>query len=364
MLRDDLASSTIPKAFELDGSNGPVANLKTQEQYVEDVKVYLGAARAALQSMTGITLEAMCSDPNIDPAYVGCARELLQRGRTGDSNEKKDAGYLDGSECSVRSDEADDEVDESIPRWKVFDLPPILPSAGEGPLPSRLPVPSRPRYAFTIHFLPQGEPDEANLNLPPVFSALSAIVPYPGGIRYALGGQRKLLFKGGCWTSRGDLVVLTSEDFHLPDDILEIVDFPLWLKDFLHLPSTPTICYRRQGTIRYFLRIHDIVDHAAKMNDWTLIRTSLQNDAEGFPNADYRLPPDFYIGGESVRVGDGKWDAYVDLSGLGDEDVQRLRAACQKGIRFALMVGKKGAGPTGHLQSMSFVELKDEASSE
>ena len=78
----------------MDGSDGPSVSIpKTQAEYVQDAIAHIGAARAALRNMTGATLENVFSDPNVDPAYIGCFRELLRLGGTTDSRRKGIVGH-------------------------------------------------------------------------------------------------------------------------------------------------------------------------------------------------------------------------------------------------------------------------------
>jgi len=258
------STARTPKPSDLDSSDGLFTTPKTQAQYKKDVKTYLGAARATLQNMTGAALEDTRSDPDMDPAYFGCIKELLRLNRT-----------LDGGEKSAGAD-ADDEGEDLNVKKCFLGLP---SPAGQ------YPATSCPRYAFTIHFLPRGLPDESNRHCrPPIFSALCKMMPVVvAGPRKA----RELSFKGGYWMIRGDLIVLVSDNFDLPGGPLQIVNFPLWLMVFLHLPTRPTICYRRQGTIRHFLCIHGVLVYLSQAGDWSLIRSAFLTDTDDPPNGSY-----------------------------------------------------------------------------
>ena len=234
--------------------------------------------------------------------------------------------------------------------------PPIISPT---PTTRSLPKSSGSSYGFTIHFLPQGEPNASDHRHAREVSRLLALM-IPKSVS-GPGGTRDLYFIGGSWTPRGDLTVWMCADFRLPDDPLSIINFPGWLQSLLQLPLPPTVCYRRQGTTQYFLRIHDISQYIALMGDWTLIRAGFPTDSRASPNAEYRVSPGFHIRGESVAVADGAWDAYVDISELDEEGIQRFRGACQKRLRFASMAMKKKIGWIGEFHSVSFLELKDES---
>ena len=62
---------------ELDGSDGPVHQPKSQAQHAEELKGHLEAARAALRQLTVASVEALCLDPTLDLVYVGCVKELV-----------------------------------------------------------------------------------------------------------------------------------------------------------------------------------------------------------------------------------------------------------------------------------------------
>ena len=64
----------------LDGSDGPAQQPKTQAQYSEKVKAHLAAAHTALRRLTVESVEVLCSDPTLNPLYVGCMRELAGLG--------------------------------------------------------------------------------------------------------------------------------------------------------------------------------------------------------------------------------------------------------------------------------------------
>lgn len=152
-----------------------------------------------------------------------------------------------------------------------------------------------------------------------------------------------------------------SDNFRIPEDISRIFSFPLWLQRLLHLPHTPKIRYRQQGTVLRFLRIQGIPDYYAAVGDWTRIRPAFPTDSSLTPNSGYVLPPGFRVDGESVSSGRSEWDAYVDLTGLGDEDIKRLKATCDAGSTFALTGWRKTKlGWSGNFYLTSIVELKDE----
>ena len=329
---------------DLDGSDRPTHEPKSQAQYAEEVKAHLEAARAALRLLTVASVEVLCSDPTLDPVYVGCMRELAG------------LGYHGGKE-------------------RVFPRP--VPMDGKNKQQTVLPTSieedvtmmnSRvPGYVFTVHFFPRDAFTScARADRPSEFALTNAST---AALKKNPSTAHITTPTTVSWTTHGDIHVRVPPDAIPMEEFVPQVPIMKVVKE----SSTSYIPLAKWGRCRLqgapsslFLRLHRVPASWIPRGDFTRIHTFFPAAGSDVSpqlvdNFEYTVPQDFLITGMTLRLSGGEekdteamCDAYIDLLGLEPRFVDNLRKACKSRTKL-----KGKYGRSVHYFSTSFVELRD-----
>ena len=344
LLKEFQSSST--HFHDLDGSDGPAYQSKSQAQYAEEVKAHLEAARAALSQMTVSSLGALCSDPTLDPVYVGCMRELAGLG----------CGH-DGKEGLSP---------KSIPTETLEKQQMTVPaSLAKSVKTSQSSIPG---YTFTAYFFPpetysqcarEDRPTEATLT-----RAMTAAMKKNASTAHITEPITV------SWTPNGDIIIRVPPDAIGLESFLQqisiitvvkkaspsssIISLPLWNRVRVH--GDPPI---------HLLRLHRVRETWFPNGDFSLIRALfpvVASDSDESTQVDYALPHGFLIACRSVILKDGKgskedtaiYDVFIDLTGLKEPFISNVRRVCRNCINLKSMYRR-----TMYTFSTSFIELHD-----
>ena len=299
--------------YDLDGSDGPAHQPRSQAQYTEEVKAHLEAARAALRQLTVASVEALSSDPALDPVYVGCMRELSGLG----------CGH-GGKEGVV--------VPKPIPSG-VADTKQMALLAKDNA--------SSTGYTFTAHFLPRETYTRCPRASRPSDLALTRNIteamkknPPTAHIK-----NPTTVF----WTDNGDISIRVPPAAIGMEELVQQINI-LQIMKRISPPTCPvpqSIVFRKRGgPVSRFLRLHNFLDSWIPDGNWDPLSDLLHGiDSRSQRtsrkiNPIYQIPESFAITGRKVVCSEGLCDVFIDLYGLEQPVMDTLRRACNSNIRM------------------------------
>jgi len=332
---------TAPR--DLDGSDGPAHQPRPQTQYAEEVVAHLAAARAALRQLSVASVEVLCSDPGLDPAYVGCMRELAGLG-LGHGGKQ---GVVPGSIPGIDQHRKATLINEDD-AWKD-----TAPS-------------SIPGYVFTAHFFPRetyGRCARADRPSDDVLAGkmTEAMKENPTTAHITIPTRVS-------WTAHSDVTIRVPPDAIDMDELVRQINILEVMKRAFpsSFPAPQWATYRMRGDPpTCYLMIHEWSRiHTGNWESLSKLLHGIQdpNESDSWSTSSprmttpvYQLRKSFPIVGRKMDFKGEGYDFLLDLCGLGPA-TEDLRKACNNGFKMGVSWSTHSAT---RYYATSFYELKD-----